>query len=463
MGRYTREVEDINAKRRPAVVTSSPVESSPGGPRVGEILQMQQVNGNRHVQRVMAGGRCEPAARRPGAGSGGAGLPAALRAQLEGLSGESLADVRIHYDSPKPARLDALAYTKGSEIHMGPGQERHLPHEAWHVVQQKQGRVQPTTRAGAQLVNDDAALEREADTMGERASSPQVPPGVLAPGRAQTAAAPGRPVIQRLSVDRPARNGTQIQLRHTKWAREWKLSLQGGKGAGPELCSILFKLVTSFKGALPKLSVDTMQARSQSKGTGTELMSSIPWAIEQIISHNPLATRFGKVQLHSGFANIVAYQMTVKKYAEALELRNNAEWERREAEAIAAMGVDEEEVVDHEAHSHEEHETEPTPLVPPRKIKDKSYDMSRFPQMWADTHVLIGSGLFTIDAGLMDLSSAETTIAKLGRMSKLLIDSFGASIDVNDLSELSSQIEELKNQVAQALEVSETSDEQIEY
>lgn len=462
MGRYTREVEDINAKRRPSAVTSSPVESSQSGPRVGETLQMQQVIGNRHVRRVMAGGRSEPAARRPGAGSGGAGLPAPLRAQIEGMSGESLADVRIHYDSPNPARLDALAYTKGSEIHMGPGQERHLPHEAWHVVQQKQGRVQPTMRAGAQLVNDDAALEREADTMGERASSPQVPPGVLAPGRARTAAAPGRPVIQRLSVDRPARNGTQIQLRHTKWAREWTLSLQDHDGEGPALCSILFKLVTSFKGALPKLSVDTMQARSQSKGTGTELMSSIPWAIEQIISHNPLATRFGKVQLHSGFANIVAYQMTVKKYAEALELRNNAEWERRETEAIAAMGVDEE-VVDHEAHSHAEHETEPTPLVPPRKIKDKSYDMSRFPQMWADTHVLIGSGLFTIDAGLMDLSSAETTVAKLGRMSKLLIDSFGASIDVNDLSELSSQIEELKSQVAQALEVSETRDEHVEY
>jgi hypothetical protein len=30
-----------------------------------------------------------------------------------------------------------------SEEH-NPGQEQHLPHEAWHVVQQKQGRVKPT-------------------------------------------------------------------------------------------------------------------------------------------------------------------------------------------------------------------------------------------------------------------------------------------------------------------------------
>ena len=43
-------------------------------------------------------------------------------------------------------RLDAVAFTQGSEIHVAPGQKRHLPHEAWHVVQQAQGRVQPTTQ-----------------------------------------------------------------------------------------------------------------------------------------------------------------------------------------------------------------------------------------------------------------------------------------------------------------------------
>ncbi|MEM7041075.1 MAG: DUF4157 domain-containing protein [Bacteroidota bacterium] len=35
----------------------------------------------------------------------------------------------------------AHAYDQGTDIHIGPGQEKHLPHEAWHVVQQKQGRV----------------------------------------------------------------------------------------------------------------------------------------------------------------------------------------------------------------------------------------------------------------------------------------------------------------------------------
>jgi len=43
-----------------------------------------------------------------------------------------------------PAQLNALAYAQGSDIHVAPGQEKHLPHEAWHVVQQSKGRVKPT-------------------------------------------------------------------------------------------------------------------------------------------------------------------------------------------------------------------------------------------------------------------------------------------------------------------------------
>ncbi len=46
------------------------------------------------------------------------------------------------------------------------GQERHLPHEAWHVVQQKQGRVKPTIQAQGISLNNNEGLEREADRMG---------------------------------------------------------------------------------------------------------------------------------------------------------------------------------------------------------------------------------------------------------------------------------------------------------
>ena len=98
------------------------------------------------------------------------GLPDALKSGIENLSGMSMDHVRVHRNSAKPAQLQAHAYAQGSDIHLGPGQERHLPHEAWHVVQQAQGRVKPTMQMKGIGVNDDAGLEQEADVMGAKAA-----------------------------------------------------------------------------------------------------------------------------------------------------------------------------------------------------------------------------------------------------------------------------------------------------
>jgi hypothetical protein len=98
------------------------------------------------------------------------GLPPGLQAGIENLSGISLDDVTVRYASPAPAQVHALAYTRGTDIHVGPGQEKHLAHEAWHVVQQKQGRVRPTMQMAGAAINDDPALEQEADVMGAQAS-----------------------------------------------------------------------------------------------------------------------------------------------------------------------------------------------------------------------------------------------------------------------------------------------------
>jgi|GEM_PF-4777197 len=103
------------------------------------------------------------------------GIPARLKAGAEALSGISLDDVRIHYNSSRPAGLDALAFTQGSEIHVAPGQERHLAHEVWHSVQQKQGRVKPTAQRKGVPVNAEDSLEREADSIGARLSSAAQP------------------------------------------------------------------------------------------------------------------------------------------------------------------------------------------------------------------------------------------------------------------------------------------------
>lgn len=117
--------------------------------------------------------------------TGRAELPAALRARIEHLSGLDMGDVTVRPQSPEPARFGAAALTRGSEIHLGPGQEQHLEHEAWHVVQQKRGAVPPTARMGGQRANLDARLEVEADRMvgevrrgrGDEVGSPARPPG----------------------------------------------------------------------------------------------------------------------------------------------------------------------------------------------------------------------------------------------------------------------------------------------
>lgn len=94
------------------------------------------------------------------------GLPDQLKNRIESLSGYRMDDVNVHYNSSKPAQLQALAYTQGREIFVAPGQEKHLGHEAWHVVQQMQGRVPSTTKMKGVNINDDPALEHEADIMG---------------------------------------------------------------------------------------------------------------------------------------------------------------------------------------------------------------------------------------------------------------------------------------------------------
>ena len=98
------------------------------------------------------------------------GLPDNLKSGMENLSGYSMDDVKVHRNSAKPAQLQAHAYAQGTDIHLGPGQEKHLPHELGHVVQQKQGRVKPTTQLKGKVnINDDAGLEKEADVLGAKA------------------------------------------------------------------------------------------------------------------------------------------------------------------------------------------------------------------------------------------------------------------------------------------------------
>lgn len=106
------------------------------------------------------------------------GIPDAVKQRMEDSFGTDFSSVRVHPESSKAPEVGALAYTQGTDIHFAPGQFKPdtaagrelLGHELTHVVQQFDGRVQPTTEISGMPVNDNEALEREADAMGAKAA-----------------------------------------------------------------------------------------------------------------------------------------------------------------------------------------------------------------------------------------------------------------------------------------------------
>lgn len=121
-----------------------------------------------HATRTSAGrGHQGPAAAQ--LRSNRTSLPDDLKAGMEARSGLSLDRVRVRYNSPEPARFGALAMARGMLIDVALGQERHLPHELGHVVQQMRGQVPATILRHGVPLNDDPRLEAEADRLGARA------------------------------------------------------------------------------------------------------------------------------------------------------------------------------------------------------------------------------------------------------------------------------------------------------
>lgn len=106
------------------------------------------------------------------------GIPDAVKEKMEQTFETDFSDVRVHKNSSSAPEAGALAYTQGTDIHFAPGQfnpdtssgKSLIGHELTHVVQQNEGRVQPTTEINGMPVNDSPSLEDEADRMGRKAS-----------------------------------------------------------------------------------------------------------------------------------------------------------------------------------------------------------------------------------------------------------------------------------------------------
>lgn len=99
----------------------------------------------------------------------GVRLPTELKQGMEAITGLNLNQVRVHYNSPLPALVQAHGYAQGEQIYLAQGQEQHLPHELGHVVQQKLGLVVATTEVNGVAVNDDPKLEQQATDLGQQA------------------------------------------------------------------------------------------------------------------------------------------------------------------------------------------------------------------------------------------------------------------------------------------------------
>jgi hypothetical protein len=167
---------------------ASHAELSPLTP--AQLMHMQKTGGNRAAVQLMQSRMQAEQAKTPiQRKENNTGMPDGLKSGIESLSGIDMSDVKVHYNSDKPSQLNALAYAQSSDIYVGPGQEKHLPHESWHVAQQKSGRVQATAQVGGVAINDSPALEREADVMGARALQMKADPAA-APAEIEAAPAP---------------------------------------------------------------------------------------------------------------------------------------------------------------------------------------------------------------------------------------------------------------------------------
>ncbi|MCG8421417.1 MAG: DUF4157 domain-containing protein [Proteobacteria bacterium] len=141
----------------------------------------QRVAAPGHSVATVLMGQARPApAAAPVAGTGGGkALPEEVRGKMEGALGMDFSAVRVH-EGLQATAMGALAYTRGTDIHFAPGQYRPysqrgqelLGHELAHVRQQAEGRVRATTQMKGMGLNDDVALEREADMAGREAARP---------------------------------------------------------------------------------------------------------------------------------------------------------------------------------------------------------------------------------------------------------------------------------------------------
>ncbi len=133
------------------------------------------------MQRKLAVGGAAAASAPPPTLGGGSPLPDELRSSMERSFSTDFSAVRVH-ESDAASAVGARAFARGDDLCFAPGQfdpasaggRELVGHELAHVVQQREGRVAPTTAQGDAGIVADPALEAEADELGARAARGEV-------------------------------------------------------------------------------------------------------------------------------------------------------------------------------------------------------------------------------------------------------------------------------------------------
>ena len=105
-------------------------------PPMGRVARQAEVGAD--------GGAISTDLERSISSSSGSAMPDDVRSQMESGFGTDFSGVRVHADSPSASKIQARAFTHGSDIHFAPGQfqpdspggQHLLAHELTHVVQQ---------------------------------------------------------------------------------------------------------------------------------------------------------------------------------------------------------------------------------------------------------------------------------------------------------------------------------------
>ncbi|MGG1157711.1 DUF4157 domain-containing protein [Brevibacillus formosus] len=204
MRRYESSKPSMDATREKTKAPASKPMLQPSlvqrkASHTSHILSLQKTLGNQAVQRVLSR---TPLQKSENLSSGsGRSLPDSVQAKMEKAFHTDFSDVQIHPESSVASQIGAIAFAQGNDIHFAPGTyqpetqsgRQLLGHELTHVVQQRQGRVKTNVPDASLPINDDPALEAEADRYGSLAAAGAMTDGT---GTADAGSSVSSPIIQ---------------------------------------------------------------------------------------------------------------------------------------------------------------------------------------------------------------------------------------------------------------------------